>query len=36
MPRERYYRPTTYGLENEIKDRLDRWADLRRKKSREP
>ncbi len=36
MPRERYYRPTTYGLENEIKDRLDRWVDLRGTKAREP
>ncbi|MCE9523388.1 MAG: replication-associated recombination protein A, partial [Alphaproteobacteria bacterium] len=32
MPREAYYRPTEYGLEKEIKARLDRWAVLRAKK----
>ena len=36
MSREHYYRPTAYGLEKEIKDRLDRWADLRGMKAREP
>jgi putative ATPase len=29
MPREAYYRPTEYGLEKDIKARLDRWAALR-------
>jgi putative ATPase len=32
MPREAYYRPTEYGLEKEIKARLDRWAALRGQK----
>ncbi len=32
MPRENYYQPTGYGLEKEIKARLDRWAALRAKK----
>ena len=36
MARERYYRPTAYGLEKDIKVRLDRWVDLRWKKAREP
>jgi putative ATPase len=31
MLREHYYRPTEYGLEKEIKARLDRWAALRAK-----
>ena len=34
MPREAYYRPTEYGLEKEIKTRLDRWAALRAKKGK--
>jgi putative ATPase len=32
MPRETYYEPTPYGLEQEIKARLQRWAALREKK----
>ena len=31
MPREAYYQPTEYGMEKEIKARLDRWAALRAK-----
>ena len=31
LPREKYYEPTQYGLEQEIKARLDRWAALRAK-----
>jgi putative ATPase len=32
MPRETYYHPTDYGLEEKIKARLERWAQLRTKK----
>jgi putative ATPase len=32
--RETYYQPTEYGLEKEIKARLDHWASLRAKKSK--
>ncbi len=31
VPREAYYQPTEFGLEKEIKARLDRWAALRGK-----
>ena len=31
MAREAYYAPTEFGLEREIKARLERWADLRGK-----
>jgi putative ATPase len=31
MPREAFYAPTEFGLEKEIKARLDRWASLRGK-----
>ena len=31
MPREAYYQPTPYGMEKEIKARLERWAALRTK-----
>jgi putative ATPase len=31
MAREAYYQPTEFGLEREIKARLDRWAALREK-----
>jgi putative ATPase len=31
MPREAFYAPTEFGLEKEIKARLDRWASLREK-----
>jgi putative ATPase len=31
MPREAFYEPTEFGLEKEIKARLDRWAGLRGK-----
>jgi putative ATPase len=34
MPREQYYRPTDYGLEEKIKARLDHWAQLRAKKNK--
>ena len=33
MARERFYDPAGYGLEKEIKARLDHWATLRAKKS---
>jgi putative ATPase len=32
MPREQFYHPTAYGLEEKIKARLDHWAQLRAKK----
>lgn len=31
MAREAFYQPTAFGLEKEIKARLDRWATLRGK-----
>jgi putative ATPase len=34
MGRETYYQPTDYGLEKEIKARLERWAALRTKKGK--
>jgi len=34
MPRETYYHPTDYGLEEKIKARLGRWAQLRAKKQK--
>jgi putative ATPase len=34
MPRETYYHPTDYGLEEKIKARLERWAALRTKKQK--
>jgi putative ATPase len=34
MERQRFYTPTERGFEREIKDRLDRWAELRAKKGR--
>ncbi len=34
MERQRFYTPTGRGFEREIKDRLDRWAELRAKKGR--
>jgi len=34
MPREQYYHPTDYGLEEKIKTRLDHWAQLRAKKQK--
>ncbi|MCJ7599467.1 MAG: replication-associated recombination protein A, partial [Methyloceanibacter sp.] len=33
MKREQFYAPTSYGYEAEVKERLDRWATLRAKKS---
>lgn len=33
MPRETFYEPAGHGLEKEIKARLDRWNELRQKKS---
>ena len=34
MERQHFYTPTGRGFEREIKDRLDRWAELRAKKGR--
>ncbi len=34
MPRATFYEPTEYGLEKEIKARLDRWAKLREQSKR--
>ena len=34
MKREQYYEPTEFGLEKEIKARLERWAVLRAKKAK--
>ena len=33
MERRRFYSPTGRGFEREIKERLDRWAELRAKRS---
>ena len=32
MERQTFYAPTTYGYEAEVKQRLDRWAKLRRER----
>jgi putative ATPase len=34
MTRQQFYAPTARGFEREIKERLDRWAELRAKKMR--
>jgi putative ATPase len=34
MERQRFYTPTGRGFEREVKDRLDRWAELRAEKGR--
>ncbi|MEZ5874947.1 MAG: replication-associated recombination protein A [Hyphomicrobiales bacterium] len=34
MARQQFYAPTARGFEREIKERLDRWAELRAKKTR--
>jgi putative ATPase len=34
MARQSFYAPTSRGFEREIKERLDRWADLRAKRSK--
>jgi putative ATPase len=36
MERQTFYAPTTYGYEAEVKQRLDRWAKLRRERSIKP
>jgi putative ATPase len=33
MERQSFYAPTSYGFEAEIKERLDRWAELRKRRS---
>ena len=33
MERHLFYAPTSYGYEAELKERLDRWAELRKRKS---
>ena len=32
MERQTFYAPTTFGYEAEVKQRLDRWAKLRRER----
>jgi len=34
MERQTFYAPTSYGYEAEVKQRLDRWAKLRRERSK--
>src|SRR6187401_1798556 len=36
MERQTFYAPTTYGYEAEVKQRLDRWAELRKERSIKP
>src|SRR4029079_18030195 len=36
MERQTFYAPTTYGYEAEVKQRLDRWAKLRKERSIKP
>lgn len=33
MERQSFYAPTAYGYEAEVKQRLDRWAELRARRS---
>ncbi len=35
MERQTFYAPTTFGYEAEVKQRLDRWAKLRRERGRD-
>jgi putative ATPase len=34
MQRQNFYAPTSYGYERELKERLDRFAELRKQRSK--